>query len=130
MSAVTPNNDQVADVPRTQRSAKSDHSHPQQARAQQIADKFAPGPEREPWIEVAEFASYCAQTNALRLKSWQWPQCWIEDIDAALGAPDDAKQIRSAALLLQRMQRLGVSKFHPNPAAECERVEAERKAAP
>jgi hypothetical protein len=63
-------------------------------------------------------------------KPWQCPPCWIDDIDGALSAPDDAKQIRGAALLLQRMQRLGVSKFHPNPAAVCERVEAEAKAAP
>jgi hypothetical protein len=27
------------------------------------------------------------------------------------------------------MQRLDISKFHPNPAAECERIESERNAA-
>jgi hypothetical protein len=30
--------------------------------------------------------------------------------------------------LLARMQRLDISKFHPDPVAECERIESERNA--
>ena len=45
----------------------------------------------------------------------------------ALREPDHAKRIRYAALLLQRMQRCGVSRWHPDPVGECERVEAEKQ---
>lgn len=79
----------------------------------------------EPWEEVGEFAAYHCQTRSLNLKPWQIPPCWISSVEAALSAPEDASLIRSAARLLQRMERCGVSKYHPDPARECARVEAE-----
>ena len=81
-----------------------------------------------PWREVAEFAAYSCQVDALNLKPWEWPPVWVDDIDAALNAPDDAKRIRSAALLLRRMQQCGVSRWHPDPVAACEAFE--RRTAP
>src|SRR4051794_20592809 len=95
------------------------------ARAKQINDKIAPGPWHRGWIEVAEFCSYSTQVDSLGLAPWQIPPCWIDDIDAALREPgDDAKRIRDAALLLLRMQRCGVSKFHPDPIGACAIAEA------
>lgn len=81
----------------------------------------------EPWVEVAEFAAYHCQNRSLNLKPWSYPPCWIGDIEAALSAPEDATLIRSAARLRQRMERCGISKFHPDPARACARVEAERR---
>jgi hypothetical protein len=40
-------------------------------RDQQIASMLE---ERE-WLEVAEFAAYCCQTEALNLRPWQPPPC-------------------------------------------------------
>jgi hypothetical protein len=77
----------------------------------QIDNKLA----REPWRDVAEFATYSCQVDALQLKPWEWPPIWVDHIGAALSEPEDAKRIRSAALLLQRMQWLNVSRFDPDP---------------
>jgi len=68
-----------------------------------------------PWRDVARFASYCSQTASLRLDPWETPPCWISNIDAALKAADDARGIRGAARLLQKMLALGLSRFEPNP---------------
>ena len=32
---------------------------------------------RDPWIKVAEFASYSCQIHALNLKPWQSPHCCV-----------------------------------------------------
>ena len=83
----------------------------------------------ESWAEVAELASYCAQGRALSLKPWQTPVCEIHDLASALAQPyGDQRGEREAAELLQRMQRLGISKFDPDPVGAI--IEAERKAAP
>jgi hypothetical protein len=88
-------------------------------RAAQIDSKLRD----EPMVEVGEFCAYVTQGNALRLEPWECPPCWIDDIEAALRGPDGTKKIRQAALLLRRMQRCGVSKFHPDPVAACEAAE-------
>ena len=67
--------------------------------------------EPRPWQEVAEFAAYSCQMDALHLKPWQFPPCWVE--------PGDRKH-RKAAKLLREMQSLGVSRFHPDPLAAIE----------
>ena len=62
----------------------------------------------DPWIEVAEFASYSCQIHALNLKPWQSPPC-TEDED------DPTPRDRAAQTLLRRMLRAGLSRFDPDP---------------
>jgi len=63
--------------------------------------------EDRPWAEVAQFACFCVQGDALRCKPWESPPC------AASG--DEAAQN-----LLQKMLSAGVSQFHPDPLAALE----------
>ncbi|MDE5461159.1 hypothetical protein [Bradyrhizobium sp. CSS354] len=81
------------------------------ARAQQLDAMLA----ERPWLDVARFASYCSQTASLSLDPWETPPCSISDIDAALKAADNARGIRNAARLLQKMTTLGLSRFEPDP---------------
>jgi hypothetical protein len=46
---------------------------------------------------------------------------------AALNNTDEQSGYRAAALLRQRMERCGVSRWHPDPVAACEAAEAEAK---
>jgi hypothetical protein len=46
---------------------------------------------------------------------------------AALNDPDEQRGYRAAALLRQRMERCGVSRWHPNPIAACEAAEAKQR---
>ena len=62
-----------------------------------------------PWAEVAQFAAYCAQFIALRLRPWERPPCHSS------GEGDDA-----AAVLLRRMLKAGISRWHPDPMAALE----------
>ena len=91
---------------------------------QQIDDKLT----REPWFAVANFAARMCQERALRLKPWQyWPPCAVEvDDDDAPGF--EHRCIRSSAALLRQMLALGISRWHPDPLAAIEAVEAERVA--
>lgn len=57
------------------------------------------------WFEAAIFASFCCQMNSLRLKPWESPPVH--------GREEDPKSWR----LLQRMLKLGISQFEPDPAA-------------
>jgi len=95
-------------------------------RAQQIDSKLAPGPEREAWREVAEFCSTVCQERSLDVRPWQVVPANFDPSDLQA---DPHRGGKAALELLERMQRCGVSKFHPDPVSECDRVEAERKAA-
>jgi hypothetical protein len=99
------------------------------ARRQQIDDFLSSPLWVRPWIEVATFAAGCAQERALRLQPWQPPPCHINDIPAALAVSDEGSGWRAAALLLQRMQRCGVSRWHPDPIAACNAAEAKHQLA-
>ena len=66
--------------------------------------------EREPWREVAEFAAYHCQYQALNLKPWESPPCWVDEDD-----PDERD--KAARALLSRMLTAGVSRYHPDPLA-------------
>ena len=90
------------------------------ARRQQI-DSFLSS---RPWIDVAAFCAGCAQGRALNLPPWQPAPCRVGNMAAALA--DEQRGYRAAALLRQRMERCGVSRWHPDPVRECERVETER----
>jgi hypothetical protein len=35
--------------------------------------------EDRPWQDVAEFAAYHRKVQALRLKPWEHPPCWVHD---------------------------------------------------
>jgi hypothetical protein len=58
-----------------------------------------------PWLEVAEFASYCLQCDNLKLLPHQSPPCGFigNDLDAAD--------------LLRRMLAAGLSRYEPDPLA-------------
>ena len=75
---------------------------------------------------VATFCASCAQSRSLRLPPWQPAPCNIGNIEAALADTDEVSGYRAAALLCQRMQRCGVSRWHPDPVAACEAAEAKR----
>ena len=67
--------------------------------------------------EVATFAAYHQQMRNLRLKPWEFPPCWVGDIDEALRIPparDDHRK-RDAAQLLQKMLDADISCYHPDP---------------
>jgi hypothetical protein len=85
--------------------------------------------ETRPWINVATFSASCAQSRALHLPPWQRPPCNLHDteIEAALAIHDEQRGYRAAALLRQRMERCGVSRWHPDPLRAV--AEAEKKAA-
>jgi ParB-like chromosome segregation protein Spo0J len=53
--------------------------------------------------------------------------CFVGDMAAALNNTDEQSGYRAAALLRQRMERCGVSRWHPDPVAACEAAEAEAK---
>ena len=95
-------------------------------RARQIADKLA----SEPWEDVGEFASYSAQCRSLRLRPWQFPPCWIDDIPAALNDPEPHRGLRTAGELLQRMLAAGLSRYEPDPLKALEAAEAEARSQP
>ena len=93
------------------------------ARRQQIDNFLAT---RE-WIYVATFCAGCAQSRSLNLPPWQPSPCFVGDVAAALDNTDQQSGYRAAALLRQRMERCGVSRWHPDPARECDRIEAEQR---
>jgi hypothetical protein len=80
-----------------------------------------------PWQDVAEFAAYGCQCDALRLKPWQPPPCWAE-VDDQDNEAGPISGHRAAAELLRRMLALGISRWHPDPLAAIEAAEAERAA--
>jgi hypothetical protein len=95
------------------------------ARRRQVDDFLS---SRE-WLDVATFCAASAQERALRLPPWQPPPCDIGNIAAALKDQDETRGYRAGALLLQRMERCGVSRWHPDPVAACEAAEAEKRQA-
>jgi hypothetical protein len=58
---------------------------------------------------------------------WQSPPCYADmrGLDQTFGDPGGKRESAELAL---RMQRQGVSRWHPDPARECDRVEAEQRA--
>jgi hypothetical protein len=84
------------------------------------------------WTEVATYCAFHCQVERLNLPPWQVAPCDVTDIATALVATDDRSArtgLRAAALLRQRMERCGVSRWHPDPVAACQAAEAELRAA-
>jgi hypothetical protein len=76
------------------------------SRARQIDDKLKP----EPWVEVAQFAAFCAQCRALQLKPWQAPPSHGDDeIDPQGRYGGMAAEVE----LRRRMLALGLSIYEP-----------------
>jgi hypothetical protein len=76
-------------------------------RAAQIADKL----KDEPWGQVAEFAAYCCQCDALELKPWQDPPMYAEI------RPDP-----DALAMLVKLLGAGLSRYEPDPVAALAQV--------
>ena len=94
------------------------------ARAKQLDSKLRD----EPWEEVAQFASYCAQGRALDLMPWQSPPCRANL--GALSEPfGDPRAARESAELLRRLLDAGLSRFEPDPLGAIEEAEGKRRAA-
>src|SRR5262245_49917739 len=93
-------------------------------RAAQLDAKLKDG---ESWQAVAEFAASCCQGRTLRLKVWQCPPA---DMDDDIREPDGISygQRLEEIALLKRLQRAGVSKWHPDPMKALAEAEAERAA--
>jgi hypothetical protein len=79
-------------------------------RAQQLDAKLLD----EAWDEVAQFAAYGCQIEALHLKPWEHPPMY-GDIAGAQPA---------AAALLQKMLAAGLSRWEPDPMAALEAADA------
>ena len=93
------------------------------ARAKQLDSKL----HDEPWEEVAQFASYCAQGRALDLMPWQSPPCHANF--RALSEPfGDPRAARESAELLRRLLNAGLSRFEPDPLGAIEEAEGKRRA--
>src|SRR5262245_4461299 len=75
-------------------------------RADQLQSKLRD----EPWHEVAEFAAYSCQIDALHLKPWQQPPCIVDEDD-----PDEKD--KDAQGLLRKMLAAGISRYEPDPMA-------------
>jgi len=103
-------------------------SNESSARRRQIDGMLAHG---EDYANVGRFAAQCCQMIALDLAPWQLPPCYADMSTNALNQPyGDPGARRESAELALRMQRCGVSRWHPDPARECDRVEAEQRQQP
>jgi hypothetical protein len=81
--------------------------------------------------KVGRQAAFQCQMEALDLMPWQLPPCYADMSASVLSQPyGDPGARRESAELALRMQRLGVSRWHPDPARECDRIEAEVKRQP
>src|SRR5262245_59077584 len=75
--------------------------------------------------EVAEFASFHCQVDALRLRPWQCPPSDASDAvspDTYGGRPEEVA-------LLKRMLALGISRYEPDPLTAIAAAEAKATAA-
>lgn len=64
---------------------------------------------------------------SLRLPPWQPSPYFVGDMTAALANTDEERLSRSGAVAATH-GALGVSRWHPDPARECDRLEGARRA--
>ena len=76
---------------------------------------------QRPWAEVARFASYCCQCDALDLQPYENPPCHARII----GQPIDP----AAPHLLERLLDAGLSQWEPDPLAALKEAD-ERESRP
>jgi hypothetical protein len=85
----------------------------------------------ESYDEVGRSAAFHCQIVALDLMPWQLPPCYADMSASVLSRPyGDPGARRESAELALRMRRCGVSRWHPDPARECDRVEAQQRQQP
>ena len=86
------------------------------AQRRRIDERLATG---RSWEDVARSCAHDCQTDALGLMPWQLtPIYYANHLDAVLREPfGDPSGRREAGEVLQRLLRLGLSKFEPDPAA-------------
>jgi hypothetical protein len=82
----------------------------------------------EPWIEVATFAAYACQDDALRLKPWQPPPCWMGD-DRPIDDFPAAGRV-AAWELRRRLIAAGLSAYEPDPIGALHAIEARQQPPP
>ena len=75
-----------------------------------------------PWIEVATFAAYACQDDALRLKSWQPAPCWMGDERPIDDFPAAGRV--AAWELRRRLLAAGLSAYEPDPIGALHTIEA------
>jgi hypothetical protein len=76
-----------------------------------------------PWFDAATFAAYSCQCDALHLKPWQSPPCWVDDLVGDIQSGDDGVLGQhAAARLLRRMLDAGISRYEPDPLAVIKRA--------
>jgi hypothetical protein len=98
-------------------------------RARQLDDMLRD----RPWQEVARFASYSLQHQALQTRPWEVApcECRPEDIAELLRTPHpDMTGRAKAARLLQRLLELGLSRWEPDPMRAIAAAEQERSSEP
>jgi hypothetical protein len=80
-------------------------------RAKQIDAMLA----ERPWLDVAQFAAYSCQSDALHLKPWQYAPCWMGDKKPV----NDPQQhgLLAAWDLRRRLLAVGLSRYEPDPVA-------------
>jgi hypothetical protein len=69
----------------------------------------------EPWQKVAEFAASLCQSKALGLRPWENPPCHAH-VDP-MGGDGSVK-------LLAKMEKAGISRWHPDPLRALEEANA------
>jgi len=83
--------------------------------------------EDRPWQDVAEFASFCCQAEALRLRPWQTPPCWVGDERPLV---DDHRGEVAAWELRRRLLAAGLSQYEPDPVRMLEAVAMRQRSEP
>ena len=90
------------------------------SQCQRIDDRLAAD---EDWTDIGKSCAYHRQIVVLDLMPWQSPPCYADLV--ALREPfGDPRAAREGAELRQRMERCGVSKWHPDPVAACKAAES------
>jgi hypothetical protein len=81
--------------------------------------------------EAGKAASFSLQVENLRLPPWATAPCHLlGDVDVVLARGDDGTRgDYNAAVLLKRMQRYGISRWHPDPVAALREAEKRDAAA-
>jgi hypothetical protein len=73
-----------------------------------------------PWEDVAQFAAYSRQITTMKLRPWEQAPCHVEDEN------EPKRGEETAARVLKKMLKAGISRWHPNPLAAL--AESEEKA--
>jgi len=95
------------------------------SQCQRIDDRLAAG---EDWTDIGKSCAYHRQIVVLDLMPWQSPPCYA-DLGALREPFGDPRAARESAELLQRLLRLGLSRFEPDPLAAIAEAEAKRHTA-